>query len=218
MNKPTKKAMQSMLSELRATVPHRPLTYGDSLQSTRNQAAKLRQLIGADTPEINLLWLIDQRAVPVNFVPSYRLGEQSGLTTDYITGKLEVFINEGEPPVRQRFSVLHELKHVLDWPDADLLHGKLGSGNKELQGKLIEQIANEFAAHVLMPTGLVKRIWFNSQDIQLAASMFNVSREAMTTRLEKLGILGDPKPRPRLYFRATGLMTAEPSVCEPCFS
>jgi Zn-dependent peptidase ImmA (M78 family) len=218
IQKATIQVIRAMFGDMRATVPHRPLTYGDSLQSARNQAAKLRLLVGADAPEINLLWLINQRAVPVNFVPSYVLDEQSGLTTNCITGKLEVFINDSEPRVRQRFSVLHELKHVLDWPDAELLHSKLGSGNADLQGRLIEQIANEFAAHVLMPTPLVKRIWFRTQDIQLAASMFNVSLEAMTTRLEKLGILGEPKPRPRVYFRAAGLMTSEPIMCEPCFS
>ena len=164
------------------------------------------------------MWLIDQRAVPVNFVPSYRLGEQSGLTTDYITGKLEIFINESEPRVRQRFSVLHELKHVLDWPDAHVLHSKLGSGNAELQEKLIEQVANEFAAYVLMPTMLVKRIWFKTQSVQLAATMFNVSAEAMTTRLEKLGLIGEPKPRPRMYFRTVGFDVSGLSACEPCFS
>ena len=218
MKKPTKQAIQIMFNDVRAVMGKRPHTYGESLQAARTQAAKLRLILGVNAPEIDLLWLIDQRAVPVNFVPSYRIGEQSGLTTDYITGKLEIFINEGEPRVRQRFSVLHELKHVLDWPDAHVLHSKLGSGDAELQGKLIEQVANEFAAYVLMPTMLVKRIWFKTQSVQLAATMFNVSAEAMTTRLTKLGLIGEPKPRPRMYFRALGLANSEPSACEPCFS
>jgi len=218
MKKPTKQAMAAILDDVRSVVPKRPLTYGYSLQYARNQAARLRLLIGANDPEIDLLWLVNQRAVPVNFVPSFRLGEQSGLTTDYITGKLEMFINESEPRVRQRFSVLHETKHVLDWPDADLLHKRLGSGNAELQDKQIEQIANEFAACVLMPTMLVKRIWFRTQNVQLAATMFNVSAEAMTTRLERLGLIGEPKPRPRVYFRATGLNTPELVANIPCLS
>lgn len=218
MKKPTKQAMAAILDDVRSVVPKRPLTYGYSLQYARNQAARLRLLIGANDPEIDLLWLINQRAVPVNFVPSFRLGEQSGLTTDYITGKLEMFINESEPRVRQRFSVLHELKHVLDWRDADLLHSKLGSGNAELQGKQVEQIANEFAACVLMPTMLVKRIWFKTQSVQLGATMFNVSAEAMTTRLEKLGLIGTPRPRPRIYFRATSFDTPNLTACEPSLS
>jgi hypothetical protein len=213
MNKPTKRAVQEMIASLRAVPAKRGFTYGESVQIARVQASKFRTWTGAHEPEINLLWLVNQRAVPVNFAPSYLLSEQSGLTTNHITGKLEIFINDSEPQVRQRFSLLHEFKHVLDWPDADHLHSKLGSGDEELKGKMIEWIANEFAAQVLMPTRLIKRAWFMSQDLPLMATLFNVSREAMTTRLEKLGLIGEPKPRPRVYFRTTGLTSAECAAC-----
>jgi Zn-dependent peptidase ImmA (M78 family) len=205
MNKPTKRAVQAMIASLRTVPAKRGFTYGESIQIARVQASKLRAWAEAHEPEINLLWLVEQQVVPVNFVPSHLLSEQSGLTTDHITGKLEMFINSNEPQVRQRFSLLHEFKHVLDWPDADRLHSKLGSGDEELKGKMIEWIANEFAAQVLMPTRLIKRAWFASQDLPLMATLFNVSREAMTTRLEKLGLIGEPKPRPRVYFRTTSL-------------
>lgn len=219
MKKPTKQAMHTMLSDVRSIVPNRPLTYGYSIEFAHHQAARLRALAGAtNTAEIDLLWLINQRAVPVNFVPSYKLGGHSGLTTDHITGRLEIFINDSEPRVRQRFSVLHELKHVLDWPYADVLHGKLGSGNEELQSKFIEQVANEFAAYVLMPTMLVKRVWFKTQSVQASAALFNVSLEAMTTRLEKLGLIGEPKPRPRMYFRTASIAIPGLTPGELCLS
>lgn len=198
-----------LLAELRGVAPHRPLTYGESLQLARLQAWRLRQWAGAgDEPNLNLLWLIRQRAIPVSFVPSYRLGEESGVTTDHFGGRLQVFINGGEPHQRQRFSLLHELKHVLDFPDAARLHTRLGSGNAEVKANMIEWIANEFAGHVLMPTKLVKRLWFRSQNAELMASLFNVSPEAMTTRLSVLGLIGEPKPAPRRYFREAGRLPA----------
>jgi Zn-dependent peptidase ImmA (M78 family) len=200
----TKPAMQALINELRAIAPRRPLTYGESIQLARRQAAKLRQWAKADEPTVNLIWLVKQRAVPVNFVPSYKLGEDSGLTTDQIDGRLQMFINQNEPTQRQRFSLLHEFKHALDFDDAAVLHDKLGRGNRKLQGDMIEWIANEFAGHVLMPTYLVKRIWFNTQNLSLAANMFNVSVEAMATRLERLNLIGKPKPVPRMYFRGAG--------------
>jgi Zn-dependent peptidase ImmA (M78 family) len=184
--------------------PKRPQTYGQSLQVGRLQAARLRRWAKADEPDVNLIWLVKQRAVPVSFVPSYKLGEQSGLTTDQVSGRLEVFINAGEPALRQRFSLLHEFKHVLDFVDAGVLHAKLGSGDAERQDGLIEAIANDFAAHVLMPTPLVKREWFAWQDVATVAAIFNVSCEAMSTRLEKLGLIGQPRPAPRMYFRRAG--------------
>jgi Zn-dependent peptidase ImmA (M78 family) len=206
--------MHSLIDELRSVAPNRPLTYGESLQLTHVQASRLRRWAEADQPDINLLWLIRQRAIPVNFVPSYKLGEESGLTTDHIEGRLQMFINQNEPRVRQRFSVLHELKHVLDFERADVLHAKLGSGNAKRRADMIEWIANEFAAHVLMPTGMVKRLWFSSQDVSLMASLFNVSMEAMSTRLDHLGLTGEQATTPRTYFR-TNRMAFPPRLDWP---
>ena len=205
MEKISKTAMLKLISDLRNLAPNRPLSYGESLQVARLQAARMRKALGVNSPEINLRWLIGQKAVPVHFVPSHELNEDSGLTTDLIDERLQIFINEGEPPIRQRFSLLHELKHVLDFPHAKTLHMRLGSGDSERKAQMIEWIANDFAAHALMPTPLVKRIWHRTQDVRLAASFFDVSTEAMTTRLTKLGIIGERKPLPRTYFRQVGL-------------
>jgi len=209
MKTPTKAVMRALITDLRTIAPKRPLTYGESLQVARVQASRLRRWAGAEKPDINLIWLVKQRQVPVRFVPSYKLGEQSGLTTDQVAGRLEMFINDGEPPLRQRFSILHELKHAIDFDDAPVLHAQLGRGNHTVKGTMIEAIANDFAAHVLMPTPLVKREWFAWRDLATVANIFNVSTEAMGRRLEKLGILGDPRPVPRAYFRRTVLPAVE---------
>jgi Zn-dependent peptidase ImmA (M78 family) len=124
--------------------------------------------------------------VPVNFVPSYTLGQDSGLTTDEISGRLEIYVNDQEPHVRQRFTLLHEFKHALDFEHADLFYARLGSGDPERHERQVEAIANEFAANVLMPTVLVKRAWFRTQNLSV------------------LGLIGEPKPVPRMYFRSAG--------------
>lgn len=208
MKRPTIKEVTNLLKELRALAPNRALTYGESIQVARLQAARFRAWVAAsDDPAANLAGLVNQRAVPVHFVPSHVLNEESGLTTDLMDNKLQVFINESEPQVRQRFSLLHEWKHVLDFPDAARLHHSLGVGNGSLKGLRIELIANEFAAHVLMPTSLVKCVWFKTQDIGLAASLFNVSPEAMNTRLTKLGLINrKSQPDTRVAFRTNGLV------------
>jgi Zn-dependent peptidase ImmA (M78 family) len=196
-----KKEFHNLLDQLRQLAPKRPLTYGESLQIARLQADRLRQWAEADNPDINLIWLISQHAIPVQFVPSHKLDEESGLTTDLITGQLEMYINDNEPHLRQRFSLLHEFKHVIDFYDADVLHAKLGCGNEEAKGRMIEWACDEFAGNVLMPTILVKRLWFKVQDLPTMANLFHVSVEAMATRLGKLGLLGEVKPKSRHYFR-----------------
>jgi Zn-dependent peptidase ImmA (M78 family) len=213
MNIPTKKAMLALLADWRALIPHRPLTYGESLHGARLQAEQVRKrAMQGDALAINLIWFIKQAAVPVSFVSSYKLGEESGLTTDKVDGRVRVFINDNEPRLRQRFSAAHELKHVIDFPLANTLHAKLGRGDKQLQHDLIERIANEFAAHVLMPTMHVKRLWFKHQHIGTLAKRFDVSVEAMATRLEKLGLIGETKTQPRMYFRRPGHIAELPSL------
>src|SRR5262245_6671919 len=118
MKRVTIKETWTLIERLRALAPKRPLTYSESVKVARWQASRLRMWDGAHDPAINLAWLLNQRAVPVQLVASYKLGEESGLTTDQIGGKLQMFINESEPHVRQRFSLLHEFKHVLDFDDA----------------------------------------------------------------------------------------------------
>jgi Zn-dependent peptidase ImmA (M78 family) len=201
MKKPTKKEVNELIAELRLLVPDRALSYGDALQIARVQATHVRQWAKAEDPNINLIWLVAQTAVPVNFVPSYTLEEESGLTTDELSGRLEIYINQDEPEARQRFSLLHEWKHTLDFYDADVLYSRFGWGDTEARDGMIEAIANDFAAHVLMPTGLVKRLWFETQNIPKMAKLFNVSMEAMSRRVDKLNLAGETRPRPRTYFR-----------------
>jgi len=213
----TIKEMHGLIERLRALAPRRPLTYGESLQLARVQASRLRAWAEPTKPDINLIWLRNQKAVPVEFVASHTLHEESGLTTDAISGRLQMYINDHEPHVRQRFSLLHEFKHVLDFDDADRLHARLGSGSPQRQADRVEWIANEFAGHVLMPTGLTKRLWFTTQDVPLMATMFNVSVEAMTTRLEILGLIGEPKAPPKVYFRTSGTLICARRDTRPLF-
>jgi len=197
----TRRQMRDLLTELRAIAPQRGLSYGESLQVARMQAAHIRSWSKATTPDINLVWLLNQTEIPVESVASHVLHEESGLTTNAISGKVKMFVNQNEPLVRQRFSLLHEFKHAVDFADADMLHSRLGTGNSRTQATQIELICNEFAGHVLMPKAMVVRAWIRLHNLSLLASLFNVSNEAMQTRLEKLGVLGSPKPRPRSYFR-----------------
>ncbi|HJQ08030.1 MAG TPA: ImmA/IrrE family metallo-endopeptidase [Candidatus Saccharimonadales bacterium] len=172
------------------------------------QASRLRQWADATEPDMNLIWLVEQTAVPVHFVASYKLDEQSGLTTNGVEGRLRMFINQSEPAVRQRFTLLHEFKHVLDFDDDEVLHAKLGRGNQKLKKDMIEWIANEFSACGLMPIARVKREWCAWRDLPTVANIFNVSVEAMANRLERLGLIETNKPKPRVYFRRPGLTLA----------
>jgi IrrE N-terminal-like domain len=208
--------MIALINEWRAVVPKRPLTFGEHIQFEREQALHVRALADENEPAINLIWLFNQTAIPVHYSPGYTLSENSGLTTDRVEDKLQIFLNEKEPHRRHRFSLLHEWKHALDFYDQTVLYQKLGDGDADEQNNQIEAIANDFAAHVLMPTELVITVWFDTRSIAKAADIFEVSRPAMQTRLEILGLIGQPKPRPHDRFRPTSLIyetDSDPTLC-----
>lgn len=191
MKTPSEREMMDLIDHWRSFIPQRPPMYGQSLQYGREQAYNVRALADDSNPAVDVQWLFEQSAVPVKLVPSYILSENSGLTTDQPDGKLRILINANEPYMRQRFSILHEWKHAIDFYHQQFLHARVGR-NEEDRHDLVEAIANDFAAHVLMPTSLVTRAWFDTRDVAAAAGAFNVSYEAMRTRLEALGLIKRP--------------------------
>lgn len=212
----TIKDMSKLLGGLRSMMPQRSVSFGDALTLASNQAFQVRAWLVSDDLPVNLAWLLNQRAIPVTRVPRYRLGEHtSGLTTDEIDGRLRVFINQNEPHVRQRFTLAHEFKHVIDFELSDILYSRLGSGVAKRHDDQVEAICNHFAACLLMPTAQFKREWFRTQDVKLLAELFHVSPEAVTTRLDKLGLRDLPAQDGRTYFRRSVLLTSDPSRLLP---
>ena len=112
-----------------------------------------------------------------------------------VAGKIEqsgnrytITINALDPPRRQRFTLAHEIGHYV-------LHRDLiGDGITDTglyRSRLsdpIERQANQFAANLLMPAGLVRAAWRNGNcSLAGVAEMFNVSEEAARIRLKGLG-------------------------------
>lgn len=98
-------------------------------------------------------------------------------------------VNSHQAPVRQRFSVAHELGHfVLHHADHHFIDYAGG-----LEGEVPgydwehERAANQFAAELLMPVEMLKK---DARTISLArlAPRYGVSQEAMGFRLANLGL------------------------------
>lgn len=97
-----------------------------------------------------------------------------------------IVLNADEPRQRQRFSLAHEFKHVLDDPVIDRLYRHLSPVRRRQRA---ERLCNYFAACLLMPRAWVKRDWYRGlQDPRELAGRYYVSLEAMRTRLSELGL------------------------------
>jgi Zn-dependent peptidase ImmA (M78 family)/transcriptional regulator with XRE-family HTH domain len=102
-------------------------------------------------------------------------------------------INKNHPVVLQRYSLAHELHHLLY--DFNAQSFTCGPGN---ESKDVEVDAEKFAAELLMPRNMIERLISNPLNISyltinLVAQHFGVSYEAAAIRLEKFGLINSSK-------------------------
>lgn len=181
--------MIGIIRSLRDSVPIRPLSMIEAMRVAELQANRLLQLSGlgaAPVPEAVIARL------PKIQVERMTPAPMSG-ATEWSHGRWLIVLNGAEPGVRQRFSLAHEFKHVLDNPFIRVLYPPvLGQSSADRA----EQICDYFAACLLMPRAWVKRLYFDEgiQDLGRLAKRFDVSRMAMQVRLLQIGIV-EPAPR-----------------------
>ncbi|MHB8837579.1 MAG: helix-turn-helix domain-containing protein [Gemmatimonadaceae bacterium] len=122
----------------------------------------------------------------------------------YMAGLSTIVINRREVRSRRYFDLAHELFHLLTWDampprELELIEAK------RTKGVRVEQLANKFAATLLMPARVIRQLWdatltsdFGIRISRLAAHLW-VSSEALRFRLYNLGllekrVLKDPVP------------------------
>jgi Zn-dependent peptidase ImmA (M78 family) len=204
--------MPSVIASLRSLVPNRPLTYEESLRVAERQAGKLLELAQVTEPPVpegvvaSLPRVQVQRLSPIPVSGS----------THWAKSQWLIVVNGAEPATRQRYSMLHEFKHVLDNPFIDRLYPATPGMTSHAR---VEQVCDVFAAYVLMPKVWVRRAWATDriQDLAKLARMFGVSHAAMRVRLLQLGLMDAParcrgpqwtkvtKRRPGTYYREVSM-------------
>jgi hypothetical protein len=171
----------SVLATLRQLVPHRHLNIEEAKRIAEWQAHRLRLLFEIDGPVFPHEIIADLPRIQVEFDSDLPVSGSA-----HWNGNCWVIVlNALEGPARQRFSLAHEFKHVLDHNVKNFLYHD--------DGKQAEQVADYFAGCLLMPKQHVKRLYY--QGIQRPSELseqFKVSPRAMQFRLQQLGIVSDP--------------------------
>ena len=181
------------LRELRAAMPRRRLQLGEAKRIAERQAALLRwQLSQAATPALPTETLMGLPFLTVMF--------RDGLAKSALATKTErgwvIVLRADEPDVRQRFSLAHEIKHVLDdelmrTHDRGLYLPSIRHSSEEQT----ERVCDHFAACLLMPKMLLRRDWTSLiQETARLARRYHVSQAAIEIRLRELGLI-EPTPR-----------------------
>lgn len=182
----TNTATRSVLALLRGLVPQRRLTHSEALVIAELQANRLLEHFSIATT-----------AVPdeiITELPRIRIERESGFPVSgsaHWNGRYWVIsLSADEHRCRQRFSLMHEFKHVVDHTTKDFLYH---DGPARSAYEQAERVADYFAACLLMPKRVVKRLWCEGpQNIQGLADKLRVSPAALRYRLDQLGLTERP--------------------------
>jgi Zn-dependent peptidase ImmA (M78 family) len=177
---------RSVLALLRGLVPERRLTFNEARLIAELQANRLLEHYSIVTT-----------AVPdeiITQLPRIKIERELGFPVSgsaHWNGRYWVItLSADEHRCRQRFSLMHEFKHVLDHTTKDFLYCDRPTISAHEHA---ERAADYFAACLLMPKRVVKRLWFEGpQSIERMAEKLRVSPAAIRYRLDQLGLTEQP--------------------------
>lgn len=172
----------SIIGNLRDLIPRRTCRFEESLRVAELQAARLLSLLHVESAPVPSEIVSELPRIAV----TYRALPMSGVS--YWNGQVWVVgINRAEPPTRQRFTLLHEFKHIIDHGRVRALYTGSSARSPEQQA---EQAADYFAGCALMPRTLLKRAWATGvQSPAELARLFDTSERAVQVRLSQIGLL-----------------------------
>lgn len=173
---------RGIVASLRDMVPIRPLTRIEALAVTERQALRLLELSDVNGPPVPERVAAELPRLLVT--RSGRLGHSGASAWEH--GRWRIVINANDSRLRQRFSIFHELKHILDHPFSRQLYGAIDGHERD---DWVELVCDFFAGCVLMPRPWLKRAWTTGiQHTGTMARRFDVSQAAMQTRLHQTGL------------------------------
>jgi Zn-dependent peptidase ImmA (M78 family) len=165
----------------------------------RKKARDLLASAKVKVPPVPVEQLANLAGAEVHYEPFP--GELSGMVHRQASGRHLIGVNALHPLTRQRFTVAHELGHLLLHKDEELhvdenspIGFRTPVSSHGVHSDEIE--ANQFAAELLMPVYLldaaIAKIPANTgteDAVAMLAEVFGVSEQAMTFRLSGLKVL-----------------------------
>ncbi len=182
----------SLLGRLRLVSPHRVVTFEEATRVAELQANKLLAVLedmSGDNWE-QLLGTQPRLEVAYEDLPV------SG--TSHWNGQCWIIaLNRHETLTRQRFTLLHEFKHIVDHGQVSPLYA---GDRRHSSSEQAELAADYFAGCALVPKRQLKAAWGRGlQRPEVLADHFGVSVAAIEVRLSQTGLslTVDRQPTPR---------------------
>jgi len=173
-----------VLTVLRDFVPIRPLTRTEAYRIAELQVARFLKIMQVNEAPINERIIAELPRLQVQrFSPLPVSG-----ATQWSNGRWMIILNANESTARQRFSLAHEFKHIIDHRFIDILYARVAEDDRE---DFIESICDYFAGCLLVPRPWLKKAW--GEGLQRPADLathFGVSQQAIQVRLSQTGLTG----------------------------
>lgn len=169
-----------VLRDLRALAPDRQLSHTERLRLAERQAAALRRLLDATSDRFPVVLVHSIPCIQVRAVADLPV---SGLSF-WGDHTWKIHVRAKESLIHRRFSVLHELKHIIDHPQRGCLYDErayVALGEREL-------IADHFAVCALLPAENLRAAAVAIHDRRELAQHFGVSGHQLALRMAELGI------------------------------
>lgn len=185
----------SILTSLRNIIPERGCDFSEALAVSERQAAKLTDMLRQRDPHFDGIGAHHIAGLPrIRIV--YDVLPVSGMS--YWNGQAWILaICTADGPARQRFTMLHELKHIIDHGATTRLYRGTMTQSAQAQA---EKAADYFAGCALVPKTALKCAWASGlQRTDNLADYFGVSEQAIAVRLDQTGVARelDVEPTPR---------------------
>ena len=140
--------------------------------------------------------------IPVLFVDTVEAdhGQSISGATCHLEDMGVILINRNETEARRCYDLAHELFHALTWEVMKPAHRESNALEERNKGKRIEQLANNFAAALLMPRASLNQLLDRDRHDDIAhlcevAALLRVAPVALAWRLFNLKRIGDDTRR-----------------------
>lgn len=171
--------MRSTITRLRDLMPLRRLSRAEALRVAKSQANRLLRWSEVSGPPVNEGVIAGLPHIQIERVKP----AQAQAAAEWSHGRWVIILNGAEPVGRQRWSLAHELKHIIDHPFVNIVYARSDEC-------IAERACDYFAACLLMPSRWLRPAWADSgHDIRVLARRFGVTPQAVLVRLLQVGLI-----------------------------
>jgi len=152
-----------------------------NLTKAKDKALELLNQKGISEPYVNPIAISKDMGADVKFVTFNE--SHSNISGFYDCEKDTIYVNESESPLRQTFTIAHELGHRVlhkDWANSNAYRALFR--DSQVPKDAFEKEADEFAGNLLVPRFLLDR-FYDALDTSDLSKLFAVSVPVIQYRL-----------------------------------